>query len=167
MCVAFASLWEYFPVQCERGGKGPSRGLWSIHPHLRLCNHLIVKSKGIKELFIHSLCSVRPTDYWPSPYVSLSALSAWPGILSVLSVFLFPLCKSIFVKKQHAQTYERKFDSIVILCMHNLEGDSYRCYCLLPVWQAGIQKARKREPELECSDMQRQKKQNNLNYYYY
>ncbi len=73
-CVLLVSAWV-FPLQCERGGKGPSGGLWSIDPRLRLYNHLLVMSTGIKELFIHSLCWAHLIDYWYSPYVSF--LSVW------------------------------------------------------------------------------------------
>lgn len=77
-CVMFIC----FPCSVRDCGKGPGIGLWSIHPHLRLYNHLIVMLEGIKELFIHSVCWACPIDYWYSQYVSLSA---WPCISERLS----------------------------------------------------------------------------------
>lgn len=44
-----------------------------MHPHLRLCNHLVML-KGIKKaIYSFTLLRAHPIDYWFSPYVSLSA----------------------------------------------------------------------------------------------
>ena len=96
-CVTFIC----FPCGLRDCGKG----LWSIHPHLRLYNHLIVMSEGIKELFIHSVCRACPMGYWYSQYVSLSA---WPCIserLSSLHVVSF----NCWAKKTLTQTHRVKF----------------------------------------------------------
>ncbi len=97
-----------FPLQCEGGGKGPGRGLWSIYSYPRLHNHFIVMLKGIKELFIHLLCWACLIDYWYSQYVSLSA---WPRIsdLSVLSA-----CCIRAIWKKLTQTHKVKLHNILI-----------------------------------------------------
>lgn len=107
-CVISISAWHYFPCSARGVGKGPGRGLWSIHPHPRLCNHFIAMSKGIKELFIHSLCWARLIDYGYSQYVSSSA---WPCIpdLSVSSA-----CCVRAVWKKLTETHKVKFDNILI-----------------------------------------------------